>query len=83
MDRLCHTVWCPLHLPRLILEAVRLRNRIHIGKADLSGQNTVKSVLCLVRHLVCILVKQLSDVHALRSIERLRTVKDVPCLGAF
>ncbi len=53
---------------RVILQAVRLRNRMRIGKADLSGQNTVESVLYLVRYLVCMLVKQLSDVHALRSI---------------
>ncbi|KAL0023927.1 hypothetical protein WJX77_000897 [Trebouxia sp. C0004] len=32
---------------RSILQAVRLHNRVRIGKADLSGQNTVESVLYL------------------------------------
>ncbi|DBA77851.1 TPA: hypothetical protein ACH3X1_009205 [Trebouxia sp. C0004] len=53
---------------RVILQDVRLRNRMRIKEADLSGQNTVESVLYLVRYLVCRLPKQLSDVLALRSI---------------
>ena len=35
---------------RFILQAVRVHNRMHVGKPDLSGQHTVESVLYLVRH---------------------------------
>ena len=35
---------------RFILQAVRVRNRMRVGKPDLSGQHTVESVLYLVRH---------------------------------
>ena len=35
---------------RFILHAVRVRNRMRLGKPDLSGQHTVESVLYLVRH---------------------------------
>ena len=62
-------VWIDCGAPhaRVILQAVRLRKRMRIGKADFSDQNTVESVLYLVRYLVCMLVKQSSDVHALCS----------------
>ena len=38
---------------RFILQAVRLRNRMRIGKADFSGQHSVESILYLVRCLLC------------------------------
>jgi len=38
---------------RFILQAVRLRNRMRIGKADFSGQHSVESVLYLVRCPLC------------------------------
>ena len=38
---------------RVILQAVRLRNRTRTGKADFSGQHCVESTLYLVRCLLC------------------------------
>ena len=35
---------------RFILQAVRVRNCMGLGKRDLSGQHTVEAVLYLVRH---------------------------------
>ncbi|KAL0034191.1 hypothetical protein WJX77_002616 [Trebouxia sp. C0004] len=43
------TSWIDCVVPhaRVILQAVRLRNRMRIGRADLSGQHTVESILYL------------------------------------
>ena len=38
---------------RVILQVVRLRNRMRTGKADFSGQHCVESILYLVRCLLC------------------------------
>ena len=52
---------------RVILQAVRLRNRTRTGKADFSGQHCVESTLYLVRCLLCSL--QISAVHARQSAD--------------
>lgn len=49
---------CLVPHARVILQAVRLRNRMRIGKADLSGQHTVESILYLVRYPDCMFATQ-------------------------
>ena len=83
-------LWIDALVPqaRFILQAVRVRNRMRVGKPDFSGQHTVESVLYLVRQQLykfaksmCMLMDRL--LCSFRNVIGLQVSHDVMCNSAL
>ena len=83
-------LWIDTLVPqaRFILQAVRVRNRMRVGKPDFSGQHSVESVLYLVRHQLymfaksmCMLIDRLPC--SFRNVIGLQLSHDIMCNNAL